>query len=116
MKFILVRHGETEWNTSRKFGGHTDVPLNDTGRKQAKAAGEKLMGEHIDRVYCSDLSRAVDTAEAIMHYHDLKVEYDAKIREMNFGIWEGLTYDEIHEGYPEEAEKWVKDYTRMCNN
>ncbi len=85
MKFILVRHGETQWNTSRKFGGYTDVPLNDTGRSQAKVAGEKLKHEKIDQAYCSDLSRAVDTANAIMFYHDLTTKYDAEIREMNFG-------------------------------
>lgn len=89
------------------------MPLNDTGRKQAKAAGKKLKDEHIDRAYCSDLSRAVDTANAIMHHHDLPMQYDKAIREMNFGKWEGLTYDEILKGYPEKADKWVKDYTNV---
>lgn len=114
MKFILVRHGETQWNISRKFGGHTDIPLNEIGIKQAKAAGKKLKKENIDKVYCSDLSRAVSTLEAIMHHHDLPITYKKELREMNFGKWEGLTYDEILKGYPKEADRWVKDYTNVA--
>ncbi len=111
MKFILVRHGETEWNTSGKFGGFADVPLNDIGVQQAARVGEALRNESIDAVYCSTLSRAVKTADAILKYHDLPVTYCKSIREMNFGKWEGLTYGEIHALYPVEAQNWVDDYT-----
>jgi len=113
MKFILVRHGQTDFNIHRRFGGHTDVPLNDTGIKQAEMASKKLKTEEIDKAYCSDLSRAKKTAEAIMHHHDLPLKYSDSIREMNFGSWEGLTYDEILKNYPAESEAWVRDYTNV---
>lgn len=111
MKFIFVRHGETEYNTTGKFGGFTDVPLNEKGLLQAHEAGEKLRNEQINAVYCSTLSRAVKTADEILKYHELPVTYCNGLREMNFGAWEGLTYSEIHALYPVEAEKWIRDYT-----
>lgn len=114
MRFILVRHGETQWNTNGRFGGYTDVPLNEKGREQAKSAGQKLMDEKIDRVYCSDLSRATDTAQAILEHHSLPVNYSKSIREMNFGKWEGLTYKQILEEYPEHSKAWVEDYTHVA--
>ncbi len=113
MKFILVRHGETEWNSTGKFGGFADVPLNETGLHQAQCAGEKLRNESIDAVYCSTLSRAVKTADEILKYHDLPVTYCDSIREMNFGKWEGLTYKEIHAIYPVEAQAWIENYTNV---
>lgn len=114
MRFILVRHGETQWNTNGRFGGYTDVPLNEKGKEQAKSAGQKLMDEKIDRVYCSDLSRATDTAQAILEHHSLPVNYSKSIREMNFGKWEGLTYKQILEEYPEHSKAWVEDYTHVA--
>lgn len=114
MRFILVRHGETQWNTNGRFGGYTDVPLNEKGKEQAKSAGQKLMDEKIDRVYCSDLSRATDTAQAILKHHSLPVNYSKSIREMNFGKWEGLTYKQILEEYPEHSKAWVEDYTHVA--
>ncbi|WP_430885680.1 alpha-ribazole phosphatase [Fusibacter sp. JL216-2] len=114
MRFILVRHGETQWNTSGRFGGYTDVPLNEKGKLQADNAGRKLMNESINKVYCSDLSRARDTAKAIMKHHNLPIHYSQDIREMNFGKWEGLTYKQILEDYPDLSKKWVEDYTNVA--
>ena len=114
MRFILVRHGETQWNTNGRFGGYTDVPLNEKGKMQAELAGRKLMKETIDKVYCSDLSRARDTAQAILEHHSLPVEYSQAIREMNFGKWEGLTYQQILEQYPDHSKRWVEDYTNVA--
>jgi len=114
MKIILVRHGETQWNTTGRFGGHSDVPLNEKGKNQAEAAGQKLKSNTFDRVYCSDLSRAVDTAAAIIKHHDINVKYTPTIREMYFGKWEGLTYKEILKSYPEQSKEWVKDFTNVA--
>lgn len=114
MKFILVRHGETQWNTTGKFGGHSDVPLNHNGIQQARDAGEKLKDTCFDQAYCSDLSRAVDTAAAILQHHDVEAKYTPTIREMYFGKWEGLTYKEILDQYPEQSSEWVKDFTNIA--
>ncbi len=113
MKFILVRHGETNFNINKKFGGFTDVPLNEKGKAQALHAADKLKSMHIHKAFCSDLSRAKATAEAIMVHHDLPLHSDEAIREMNFGDWEGLTYDEICTNYPVESSAWIKDYTNV---
>jgi len=113
VRFILVRHGQTSWNINKKFCGHSDIPLNETGVDQARVASEKLKDEHIDKAYSSDLSRAVQTAESVMSNHDLPLIQNTTLREMYFGKWEGLTYDEIHKNYPTEADVWVKDYMNV---
>src|SRR6476659_10216608 len=87
---ILVRHGETDWNAAGRLQGHTDRPLNDYGRTQAKRLAEQLAGDGIAAIYASDLSRARETAESL----GLPVLVDPDLREKNWGSWEGLTSDE----------------------
>jgi len=91
---LLVRHGETDWNAEGKLQGHTDRPLNDYGRRQARALAERLAGEEIEAVYASDLSRARETAEILGAQLGLPVAVDPDLREKNWGNWEGLTADE----------------------
>ena len=91
---LLVRHGETDWNAEGKLQGHTDRPLNDYGRRQARALAERLAGEEIEAVYASDLSRARETAEILGAQLGLPVAVDPDLREKNWGNWEGLTPDE----------------------
>jgi probable phosphoglycerate mutase len=91
---LLVRHGETDWNAEGRLQGHTDRPLNDFGRRQAKELAERLAGEGADAIYASDLVRARDTAEIIGARLGLPVVIDADLREKNWGSWEGLTGDE----------------------
>jgi broad specificity phosphatase PhoE len=91
---LLVRHGETDWNAEGKLQGHTDRPLNDFGRRQAKALADRLTGEDIAAIYASDLSRAKETAEIVGERLGLPVVIDADLREKNWGSWEGLTSDE----------------------
>lgn len=105
-RIYLVRHGETAWNASGKFQGHSDVPLSDRGKEQAKAIAQRLALESIDSIYCSDLSRASETADIIAQPHNLKVTSLAELREINFGKWEGLTFDEISEKYGELSTNW----------
>jgi len=97
MKLLLIRHGQTDWNIARRFQGHSDVPLNQTGLTQAKALAERLSSQHIDALYSSDLQRALETAKIVRksEWHS-----DPRLREINFGDWEGLTYKEIREKYP----------------
>ena len=72
-QIILVRHGQTPWNLDKIFRGSRDIPLNDQGREKARLAGEWLKEETIHAAYCSPLSRARDTGEAIARHHHLAV-------------------------------------------
>jgi broad specificity phosphatase PhoE len=91
---LLVRHGETDWNAAGRLQGHTDRPLNDYGRKQARELADRLADDDIDAVYASDLARARETAEILGARLGLPVVIDPDLREKNWGSWEGLTSDE----------------------
>ncbi len=98
---LLARHGETDWNREHRVQGHTDRPLNDTGRAQALALAESLAGEPLDAVYASDLSRASETARAVAEPRRLPVRTLRELREKDFGTWEGLTDEEILRRFPD---------------
>ena len=99
-KLIIVRHGQTLWNLERKYQGHSDIALTDTGLKQAQAVAERLAEEAVAAVYASDLSRAYKTAGYIAAKHNLTVHTVPELREIKFGDWEGLTYEEISVRWP----------------
>lgn len=109
MKLILVRHGETEWTSLGKFQGVTDIGLNEKGRKQCRLLGVSLRDEKIDAIYSSDLKRAVETASEIASYHGLPVWADLDLREMNYGVLEGLTSVELKEKYPDILSEWINN-------
>jgi broad specificity phosphatase PhoE len=101
---LLVRHGETDWNAEGRLQGHTDRPLNDYGRRQAKDLAERLAGEGADAIYASDLARAKETAEIVGERLGLTVVIDSDLREKNWGNWEGLTGDErVHVEFEGES-------------
>jgi len=108
-RFYLVRHGETLWNRQLKYQGQSDVPLSDEGRAQAKILSERLKNEKIDVIYASDLGRTIETAEIIAKHHGLEVITTPMMRELNFGLWEGMTYDEIMAKWPQEYKTWRGD-------
>ncbi|MDN5345332.1 MAG: hypothetical protein PWQ18_1446 [Clostridia bacterium] len=108
-RVYLVRHGETEWNHSGRYQGHSDVALSPRGRQQAELLQERFRRVHLDSVYASDLSRALETATTIAAPHGLAVNPVRALREINFGAWEGLTYQEIIAGYQREWEAWRQD-------
>jgi broad specificity phosphatase PhoE len=93
-ELLLVRHGETDWNAEGRLQGHTDRPLNEYGRRQAKELAARLAEEHVDAIYASDLSRARETAEIVGERLGLTVVIDPDLREKNWGTWEGLTGDQ----------------------
>lgn len=99
-RLIVVRHGQTVWNLERKYQGHSDIALTDKGLRQAEAVGARLADEKIDAVYASDLSRAFKTAECIAARHNLTVRVVPALREIKFGDWEGLTYEQISAQWP----------------
>jgi broad specificity phosphatase PhoE len=98
---IAIRHGCTAWNLERRFQGHTDTPLNDEGRTQARLSAALLRDERIDHAVCSDLLRARETGEIILAGRDTALVSDPGWREMYFGSWEGLTWKEITALHPE---------------
>ncbi|MBT0960485.1 histidine phosphatase family protein [Denitromonas iodatirespirans] len=100
LRICLVRHGETDWNAQRRLQGHTDIPLNHTGRAQAEATAALLAPLHFDAAYTSDLSRAADTALAIGRRRGLDATPLAALRERHYGAFQGLTYDEARARHP----------------
>ena len=95
MELVCVRHGRTAWNAQRRFQGRSDVPLDNEGRAQAQALAAHLAAERFDLAVTSDLRRAADTAAAIGRACGVAVDAEPRLREMHFGSWEGLTWDEI---------------------
>ena len=89
-----MHHGETEWNRDGRIQGHTDVPLNQLGRRQVKTLAKRLAESQFSTVYTSDLSRAVETAQTIVGGSDASIKTDADLREFSYGDWEGLTLKE----------------------
>jgi broad specificity phosphatase PhoE len=105
-ELLLVRHGETDWNAERRFQGHADPPLNDVGRAQARRLADDLAGEHIDAVYTSDLARARETATIVAERLGTPVVPLSELREIDVGDWQGLTWPEVEERYPEGVRAW----------
>ncbi len=103
---LLARHGETDWNSERRWQGHTDQPLNDTGRGQAAELAALLVDTPIRAVYASDLVRARETAEIVAARLGMPVFVDRELREVDVGEWSGLAHDEIAERFPEGFARW----------
>jgi uncharacterized phosphatase len=99
-RIILARHGETDWNLERRWQGHSDRPLNETGRAQAEELAEQLAGEPIAAVYSSDLVRAHETARIIAARLGLGVVAVPGLRERQFGSWEGLRDVDVEDRFP----------------
>ncbi len=100
MRLTLIRHGPTAWNAARRFQGRSDVPLSARGRAHARALASALSREGFDKIYSSDLGRALETARAIAGASGAQIVVDARLREFDFGRWEGLTWEEIVAAYP----------------
>jgi broad specificity phosphatase PhoE len=101
---LLARHGETDWNLNHRWQGHTGPSLNEYGRQQALELAAKL--HDIGAIYSSDTIRARETAEIVGACLGLKVKTDRRLREVNFGEWEGLTRREINERYAGAFSRW----------
>ena len=101
MNLLLIRHGETSWNQEQRYQGQQDSPLSELGLAQAAKTAAFLARMKIDVIYTSDLLRAKLTAEAIARPHGLTPIADPRLREINFGVWEGLTREEVQARYPE---------------
>ncbi|WP_254839395.1 histidine phosphatase family protein [Natronomonas marina] len=102
-RVVAVRHGETHWNRNGRMQGWAPTDLNDTGREQASAAGGWLADAYdVDRVFASDLRRTRATADRIGEaLDDAPVEYDPAWRERDMGVYQGLTYEDVEDRFPE---------------
>ncbi len=103
---LLARHGETDWNSERRWQGWADQPLNDVGRAQASELGASLAGRTIDAIYSSDLRRAAETARIVAETLGLPVTVDRGLREVDVGDWSGRVHSEIEGVDPEGYERW----------
>ncbi|MEE0482174.1 MAG: histidine phosphatase family protein [Mitsuokella jalaludinii] len=100
-KIIFVRHGQTEWNVLGRYQGQTDIALSPLGIEQAEKLAAHFPVDKVEAVYSSDLVRAMMTACCVADRFGLTVEARPELRELNFGDWEGLTYDEIVAKWPD---------------
>jgi probable phosphoglycerate mutase len=105
-RLLLARHGETDWNRERRWQGHADRPLNDTGRAQARALAETLAGRGIDAIHASDLLRARETAEIVGARLGLPVALEPGLREVDVGEWSGLRAGEAEARFPDGFRRW----------
>lgn len=106
MRLIVVRHGETEWNQQKRTQGMSDTPLAPRGHRQALRLAARLRSMPVQCVFSSPLARAVDTAKALTLHRNWPIMVDSDLREINFGSWEGLTFEEIGKNYPDELAVW----------
>ena len=103
----LARHGESDWNAANRFQGHSDRPLTDLGREQARGLADLVAAENVEAIYASPLSRALETARIVAARTGLGVVVDEGLREVDTGSWSGLSRAEVRERYPEGFQRWI---------
>lgn len=106
-RIFLIRHGQTDWNLKGRYQGHSDTDLNANGKAQAKRLSDRLKGEKIEAVYASDRKRALNFAKII--FKSCPIKADPALREICFGVFEGLNYEEIAAKYPDIYAGWAGD-------
>jgi 2,3-bisphosphoglycerate-dependent phosphoglycerate mutase len=104
----LIRHGQSAGNAEGRFGGHGPTPLSELGQQQAEKTARSLAKEGISAIYCSDLLRAIQTAEPLAEMLGLPINTSPAFRERHVGVLEGLTFDESKDRFP-------RDYYALIN-
>ena len=107
-ELFLIRHGATEQSEEPRYVGRLDIGLSVKGRGQAKLVAERLRGESIETIFSSPLSRSLETAKAIAQNQQLEVEVVQGLSEIDFGQWEGLTFEQIGIKSPEQVNSWLE--------
>jgi broad specificity phosphatase PhoE len=107
---LIARHGQSDWNATRRWQGHADRPLTQKGREQAEALAARLAHIDLDAVYSSDLRRAHDTAAVVADSQGLDVRIEPDLREVDVGSWSGLTRAEAEVRFPEGFARWNEGY------
>lgn len=108
-KIYLVRHGQSDGNDKQIFLGRIDNGLSELGKLQAESVGEYLSSKNISRVYSSSLQRAMLTALPLARRIGVEVIANDGIREIDAGKWQGCTYDEISQKFPDSHKIWISD-------
>ena len=106
-RFIIFRHGETDWNAQKLIQGRSDIPLNENGRKQAAAGRTAVANITFDLAFASDYCRAVETAETVLEGKNIPVVSDIRLREWNVGDWEGVYAPDFFKEHPETIPAFV---------
>lgn len=106
MRLLLVRHGESEWNSIGRLQGQADPPLSDLGRHQAAHMAARLVDEQVDAIVASDLQRAMDTARALSSAVRMEIAPRADLREVDLGSWTGAHRDDLISENPEAWRRW----------
>lgn len=106
---LLLRHGQTEMSVQGRFAGRSDVPLTDTGARQAVAVADRLSARGADLVVSSPLSRARHTAQAVAEAAGAPLVVDDDLAETDFGAWEGLTFAAVMARWPAQLSAWQRD-------
>ncbi len=110
MRLYIIRHGETEWNKEKRLQGQCEVPLNEYGRELARITGQALSDTRFDIIYSSPLSRAYETAQIIAGEREIEIIKDDRLKEISFGVAEGVPKDEQGENFKDfffAPEKYV---------
>ncbi len=106
-KLILIRHGQTDLNIQMKYCGYSNPSLNEEGKQQVKHTKKSLNEIDVDVLFSSDLLRTMETAQII--FPNMVIQQEERLREYNFGVFEGLTYGEIMEEYADIYTEWIDD-------
>lgn len=106
-RLYLVRHCEAEGNKLRIFQGHIDSDITDNGKKQLESLAQRFSTIPLDAVWASPLLRARKTAEAVNYYHQLSIQFDDDLKEINGGCWEGKSWTELPSIYPQMSDDWL---------
>ena len=109
MNLYIVRHGQTEWNVIGRMQGSSDIPLNRAGRQQAENVAKRFASLPLDAAYSSPLSRAYDTAAAIVRGRSLVIEKEPALIEVGFGVWEGKSFEEMDTVYAQPFHAYMND-------
>jgi broad specificity phosphatase PhoE len=107
---LLARHGQSDWNATRRWQGHADRPLTEKGRAQARELTARLEHIELDAVYSSDLRRAWETAAEVARAQGLELVQYPELREVDVGSWSGLTRTEAETRFPEGFARWREGY------
>ena len=109
----IIRHGETDYNTEKRFQGGMDIYLNERGKTQSEALAQYLRPVPINAIYSSDLTRTLQTAAPLAENKNIEIVLMPAFREIDFGDWEGKTLSCIREFYPQQAKLWEDDTDKL---
>jgi len=113
MNIYLLRHGETEYTKIKRIQGKSQVPLNEEGLNMAENAANTIKKFRVSHIYCSNLKRAIQTAEKVNSEWNLPINYDSRINERDYGLWEHKLWSDVFEENPTLNKTWEEEGTEF---